>query len=224
MGLRSAGAAAVIIALASAPCIAADVRKCVGADGKIAYIDGPCPAGAKPERIQPSSAPSPALARYGPWVRFYDVEGIEFQELLAELDKLGPKGFHGEARWRVSYTFRTAPSEGRCFVAGVETKMQGNILMPRWAKRQGASADLVARWQRYEAALLTHEEGHLDNGREFARVLESELLRLPAQGDCPKLNAAARTRFDELLQIYRKRDADYDERTQHGVTQGARFY
>jgi predicted secreted Zn-dependent protease len=217
-------AAALIIALACAPCIAADVRKCAGADGKVTYIDGPCPAGAKPERIRPPDAPSPALAKYGPWVRFYDVEGIEFEALLAELNKFGPNGFHGEASWRVSYTFRTAPRDGRCFIGGVETKMQGNILMPRWSKRQGASADLVARWQRYEAALLAHEEGHLDNGREFARVLESELLQLPAAGDCPRLSAAARARYDELLQTYRKRDADYDERTQHGVTQGAKFY
>jgi predicted secreted Zn-dependent protease len=171
---------------------------------------------------QPPAAVAPA-AKFGSWVRFYDVEGIEYKSLLASLNSRGPGGFHGYAKWHVAYTYRTAAAPGRCSVAAVEAKLTADILMPRWPARHGAAGDLVARWQRYEAALIEHEEGHIAHGRELARTLEAELPRVPAAADCRALDAAVRARFDVLLKDYVQRDRDYDARTGHGRTQGAVF-
>lgn len=154
---------------------------------------------------------------------YYDVEGLEHAILLRALNSRGPKGFHGYTEWRVSYRYETTVQTGRCAVSKVSSRMHGNIIMPRWVKRAGAPAALVARWQRYERALLVHEEGHLDHGREMARALEIELPKLPAAQDCQALDRAVRLRFDALLQQYAARDREYDLRTGHGKTQGASF-
>jgi predicted secreted Zn-dependent protease len=222
----TARAVAVALALAAAqPAASADLRKCVGPGGKVSYVDGPCATGAKSERMRPASgAPEPVAATNpGAWVRYYEIEGIEHAALLEAMNRLGPKGFHAYATWNVSYGYRTAMKDGRCAVALVEARMKGDILMPRWTKRHGASADLVARWQRYEAALLAHEEGHLDIGRELARVVEADLQRVPPAADCRALDAAVRARYDTLLKGFSSRDKEYDQRTQHGRTQGAVF-
>jgi predicted secreted Zn-dependent protease len=101
--------------------------------------------------------------------------------------------------------------------------MEGDVLMPRWSRRHGASADLVARWERYEAALLVHEEGHLETGRDLAKALKVELPKLPPAANCKALDEAIRARYKALLEAARQRDTDYDKRTGHGATQGARF-
>lgn len=218
--------------LAGSPALA-ELRKCIGADGRISYSNQPCPAGAKTGSVRaptgpsvPSAAPSPGAApgrSSGVTITYYDVEGVEHAILLRALNARGPKGFHGYTEWWVSYQYETTVQAGRCAVGKVSTRLEGQVTMPRWVKRAGASAELVARWQRYERALLVHEEGHVDHGRELARVLEAELSRLPAAQDCQALDQAVRLRFDALLRQYQARDREYDLRTSHGKTQGAFF-
>jgi len=123
----------------------------------------------------------------------------------------------------VRYEYGYEMRGGRCAVTQVRTTMTGDVLMPRWSNRQGASPDLVARWDRYEAALRAHEEGHLDNGREFADALVTDLRGVPPAADCGALDRDVHARFERLLRQYKQKDVDYDQRTQHGRTQGAVF-
>ena len=139
------------------------------------------------------------------------------------MNKLGPKGYHAYTQWFVRYNYTRELQNGRCGVTEVKTSMTGDVLMPRWSNRRGASPDLVARWERYETALRAHEEGHLDTGRELADVLVGELKNVPPRSDCGALDAAVRARFDELLRTYQEKDKDYDRTTGHGRTQGATF-
>ena len=157
-------------------------------------------------------------------MRFYEVAGIEHEALLASLNERGPNGFHAHTQWRVLYAYKTAMRGGQCAVTLVETQVKSDMLMPRWSKRHGASADLVARWQAYEAKLLEHEEGHVRHGQELAAALEAELPRLPPARDCRALDAAVRVRFEELQKVYTDKDKAYDARTQHGRMQGAVFH
>ena len=83
--------AAALLACACAA-QAADVRKCVDARGKVTYVDGPCPRATQPERLRSPSPAPPAVAKLGAGVRFYEVEGIEHQALLASLNERGPNG------------------------------------------------------------------------------------------------------------------------------------
>ena len=220
--LVAGAAAALALAL---PATAADLRKCVAPNGKVSYIDGPCPAGAKAATMRAPSGASTTVsqAKAGPWVRYYEIEGIDQGALLAAMSRLGPRGFHAHATWNVSYEYKTEMRENRCAVASIATSTKLDVIMPRWAKRQGASADLVARWNRYEAALLEHEEGHLEIGREAARTLEVELPRVRGQATCLALEAAVRAHYETVMRAFIGRDKEYDARTGHGQAQGAVF-
>jgi predicted secreted Zn-dependent protease len=183
-------------------------------------VQAPSAPGAPGAAPPPGAAPA---ASSGVTMTYYDVEGLEHAILLRAMNNRGPKGFHGYTEWRVSYRYETTVQARGCAVSKVSTRLQGNIILPRWVTRAGAPAELIAHWQRYERALLIHEEGHLDHGRELARALEAELPRLPAAQDCQVLDQAVRLRFDELLRQYQARDREYDLRTGHGKTQGASF-
>jgi predicted secreted Zn-dependent protease len=213
---------AVIFAaiLVAAPCAAGDMRKCVGADGKVSYIDVPCPSGAKPARIQPPESESPAVAKYGPWVEFFDVEGNEYEALARSLSRRGPQGYVADASWTISYFFKPLRGKDGCAVSQFEAKLEAKIRMPRWVRREGASADLIARWQRYEVGLLAHEEGHLAYGRELVRVLNREMQTFPPTKYCKDLPKAVDAYIDEREKVYRKLDLEYDERTDHGLKLG----
>ena len=123
----------------------------------------------------------------------------------------------------MKYQYRSQSVGGRCAVSEVTTTMTGNITFPRWTRRAGASADLGTRWDRYEAALRQHEEGHLDHGRELADRLVTELKDVPPAQSCGELDQRVRARFDTLLKQYNQKDLDYDQRTQHGRAQGAQL-
>jgi predicted secreted Zn-dependent protease len=204
--------------LAAAQCAAGDMRKCVGADGKVSYLDVPCPSGAKPARTRENE--STAVARFAPYVQFYDVEGNEYEALRRSLYHRGPQGFHGEAIWGVSYFFQPVRGKGGCTASKFEAKLEAKILMPRWTRRDGASADLIARWQRYEVGLLAHEEAHLDHGRELVRALNREMQTFPPTKYCKELDEAVDAYIDEREKAYRKLDKEYDERTDHGAKLG----
>jgi predicted secreted Zn-dependent protease len=103
-------------------------------------------------------------------VTYYDVQGADLRGLLASLNARGPH--HGRADWKVSYRFTTRPGGGGCAVESLSTELDLQMTLPRWSPPAGASRDLVARWERYLAALRVHEEGHLDHGRDFAREVK----------------------------------------------------
>jgi predicted secreted Zn-dependent protease len=167
-------------------------------------------------RVQPPESESPALAKFGPWVEFFDIEGNEYEALLRSLNRRGPHGAHGMAIWSISYSYLPVGGKGGCTVSKFEAKLEARILMPRWTRRDGASADLIARWQRYEAGLIAHEEGHLDNGRALVRALNREMQTFPPTKSCKDIYKAVDAYFDQREQVYRKLDEQYDERTDHG--------
>jgi predicted secreted Zn-dependent protease len=203
--------------LAAAQCAAGDLRKCVGADGKVAYLDMPCPSGAKPARVQPPESESAALAKFGPWVEFFDIEGNEYEALLTSLSRRGPQGHAADASWSISYSYMPVRRKDGCAVSDFEAKLEARIRMPRWIRRDGASADLIARWQRYEAGLIAHEEAHLDHGRALVRALNREMQTFPPTKYCKDIYKAVDAYFDEREKVYRKLDEEYDERTDHGL-------
>jgi predicted secreted Zn-dependent protease len=192
-------------------------------DGRIAFSDQPCPEGAKAslKTLKPSGGPVGTLD-LDVAVKYYDVQGRDFEGLRQSLNAKGPKGFHGLSSWRVSYEYTTRPQASACRIATVKTKLVGDILMPRWADESSAPAALQRRWTTYYAALRTHEDGHIALGRELATLVKERLLGLgPAA--CDRMQATADAEYQRLYQSLRTRDQEYDARTGHGATQGAVF-
>ena len=179
---------------------------------------------AKPGAPATGKAPSTTAAVAGAAPRgvtllFYDVQGSDFETLLAALNANG--GFHAKAEWKLAYTYVPKRAGRACSANPVSTQLDLSMTMPRWTPPPGASPALFARWQRYTAALRKHEEGHLQIGRDFEDSLKRSLTVINER--CEQLEARVKGIFDLLLEKHRKLDADYDRETAHGRTQGAEF-
>ena len=116
--------------------------------------------------------------------------------------------FHGYTRWNVRWTFRWwREASGRCAITEVLT----------------ASQEQRAVFDRYVQALSHHEQGHVQIGRDAAQAIDQAIRQMPAASDCATLERDANALGHRLLQDHVAREKQYDQRTRHGATQGARL-
>lgn len=212
-----------VVAGAVALCGAAvaGVYKWVDEKGKVHYGDAP-PAASTASRVQTGSdADSVDL-------RWYNVTGTDSKAMWQSISANGPKGddgrvFAGRTDWNLGYRYQTRFRDGQCRVSTVTTRLAVVMHMPRWQDEGRAPRALRDRWQRYVAALREHENGHRDNGVAATAEVQARVSDLPPQPDCGSFDAQARTVANEIVARYVERDREYDRRTEHGLTQGARF-
>jgi len=104
------------------------------------------------------------------------------------------------------------PSPGK----GVQLSLRTTITLPQWTSDQGTSPDLISKWTSFYNALAFHEQGHALIFEYGVAVMRLRLNQAPtlaiASAICSKEAAEMQSLSDE-----------YDQRTQHGVLQGANF-
>lgn len=214
-------APALVCAVALNPALA-QVFQCSD-NGRKIFTDVPCAQGLPSTLMTLKNMPSKSggLDTKIIWNR-YPVTGRDYASLVRSLSANGPKGFHGVANWDISYQYTTVPSGSMCRFDSVRLSVKGEILMPKWTDEAAAPPPLRQRWQDYYAALQQHEEGHVQHGNELAALVQEKFL---GYGDmaCGQAKAIAQSEFDRLYNNLKNRDKEYDQRTQHGATQGARF-
>jgi predicted secreted Zn-dependent protease len=127
---------------------------------------------------------------------YYDVEGADQASLLAALNARGTT--QGQASWKLTYQY--APKRGmrECTVGTVSTKLELGMTLPRWAPPTGTAPELIARWERFLKALVTHQNARLEHARELERALGPALAALEPARDCPTLDAAVKERYAGL--------------------------
>jgi len=86
------------------------------------------------------------------------------------------------------------------------------VLVPAWAKRSSANAAVGAEWDRWSAALMTHEMGHVDLAYQYLDNFESTLVGMNKD--------AAWTAFEQVKKDLQKASDDYDTSNNHGIDQG----
>ncbi len=94
---------------------------------------------------------------------------------------------------------------------------------PKWTPSQGASSDLIAKWDSFLAALKIHEEGHAKIEIERANIVMQELQKIPAQSTCEAFDGVWQAKADALDQETKSIEAQYDRDTQSGKSQGVAF-
>jgi predicted secreted Zn-dependent protease len=223
-------AAIAVAAMLTPTSAAAQVRKCM-VEGRTVYTDLPCAtsepiAVIKNNSMQAStttnsSSPAKGIDSKIIWNR-YPVRGQDYASLVKSLAVNGPRGFHGLTSWNVTYQFTTRITGNVCRFDSIRLIVKGEILMPKWTDEDTAPPALRQRWADYYSALQQHEEGHLQHGNELAALVQEKFL---GYGDfaCDQGNAVAKNEFDKIYLNLKNRDKEYDVRTQHGATQGARF-
>lgn len=200
--------------LAITPCHA-QVYKCSQA-GATVFTDKPCTEVGKALAIGGAS-PQGAI-QVDVVTQHYKVSGRSFQEVYRSLKANNPGGFLGWARWKVDYHVDRNSHGSDCSVGAVSIRMTGRILMPEWTDEKSTVDIQQYRWRQMYSGLKRHEDGHIQNGREFAILLKQRLLGMGTV-PCAELDERARREYELLSANLRDRDREYDRRTQHGLRQ-----
>ncbi|MDE1158533.1 MAG: DUF922 domain-containing protein [Neorhizobium sp.] len=139
----------------------------------------------------------PALASAEPVISktysYFRIGGRTADDLDRELDKRGPEthveGHRHPGATQIKFGGDVTYVEkgNRCSIGGVRVTLRTKIILPRWANRNRATADLGFIWDTLAADIKRHEERHAEIARNHARRMERDLLALRPQADCDAL-------------------------------------
>lgn len=127
---------------------------------------------------------------------YYNVDATTIAGLRTQMQQRGQKGYPGYASWDINW-----PNAGKC--KKVDLKIRYHL--PRHTKLSSTSEALQTEWNRFLGALRTHENNHGSHAKQGAKAM--------ADSNCKKPQ--------DNLNWIRKQDKDYDNRTNHGKSEGA---
>lgn len=159
---------------------------------------------------------------------YYSINGSSENEIKSQLNQLGPEdqyGRRGDAytAWYLKWNYPRLLSEGRCTTGPVTVSLEVKYTLPKLESLLNISSDLKTKWEKFTQNLVIHEEGHKNFAVEQANELLKQLNKVGAFEDCSQLDLAANTIGERVLNTIRDHDKQYDQETDHGATQGARF-
>ena len=157
-------------------------------------------------------------------VVYYDIEGRSEQDLLVAMREGGPqwrgRRFFGLTNTTLQYGYRHAHDGERCRPHDPSVLVAVTVTLPRWRKPPNAPYALDREWRSFERSLREHEDGHRVLAEQEGATLHLELDRLRAP-NCAALDDAAGRLADAVRTQFGGRHREYDERTEHGRSQGA---
>jgi predicted secreted Zn-dependent protease len=173
------------------------------------------------------AAPPRATARELPSnirTDYYEVRGTNAEALLASMNAHGSSTNHASTQWRVDWDYDFVIKPDECILRSFSTRVRIRYILPQWVDWQRGGKALQGEWKRYLGALGIHESGHGGFGiaaaKEMVRLVNSREWRAPDHNEL-------RTRIDEVcantLREFRAQEVAYDQKTDHGRTQGACF-
>jgi len=159
---------------------------------------------------------------------YYQITGISADVLRAQIDQFGhtdETGRHWDAytEWYVTWSYPYSITDGNCATGPVEVVVEITFVFPQWDISADAPPELVDKWNDYIIALELHEEGHKEIAIEAGHEVWQVLNGLTSYSSCDELEQTADVATEEILEHYRQREVVYDQETEHGATQGARF-
>lgn len=115
----------------------------------------------------------------------------------------------GKASWDSSFTYNQ--EDGTITSATITSRL--TIEMPEWSDYNSASQRDREEWDRFWAALDTHEQGHITLAQSYLDHADQALVGHP--------ESEAQWRFDEYMAKIQAESDGYDADTGHGVYYGS---
>ena len=158
---------------------------------------------------------------------YYSVTGATLVEIRQSLQQSrawkDKSNTDGLTEWRINWRYNVLATSNDCRIQSFSTETLINITMPRWVAPTNAPQNVREAWTGYIKALGEHEAGHGQIGQAAAAELHKRVNALPGDASCESLKSRIEATCRQLIQDYKKRDKEYDKRTDHGATQGARL-
>jgi predicted secreted Zn-dependent protease len=162
-------------------------------------------------------------------VAYYDIFGATPSELRDEMDRVGPVDGKGKRAiattwWNVRWVYRVKDSgTDSCELSSFGVGLDVATTLPRWQPDSDASKELRKQWGEFAARVKLHEDGHKQIGEAAAAEIERRVRAVDERQSCEEFKAAIEKVAKKTLTEYRRKDVQYDQETQHGLTQGATF-
>lgn len=159
----------------------------------------------------------------------YAIYGVNSAELRAQIQACAPRENSGDSvaeftaqtgyylSWQYDYAMR---GDGSCIVTNPRVGLRVAMILPDWHAPANTDSALVASWRTFVANLTTHENGHVDLDRQYAREMLADLQNFPA-GPCDTLQQSVNGIMQNNIVRLNIANDQYDGATRHGATQGA---
>ena len=151
--------------------------------------------------------------------KYFAVSGMSVPELLDSLRR-SHSNFDAETHWDVSVNHTWRQSGKTCRMTSVDVALKLTVLLPKLATK--VPPDVQARWDKFLAGVIVHENGHVKLYKSTAEDLDRSLGALSRPCDIFLRDAAAVTQ-DGYKRMQKTND-DYDAETDHGVKQGGTLF
>lgn len=158
----------------------------------------------------------------------YKITGDSANGLRQQMSMLGPSDiasehFDASTHWYIQWQYQYQMAADKCYLTKVDVKLDISYRFPEWVDYAVAHDDLKNHWDTYMQNLKTHEKGHAENGIAAAFSIEQALKQLPAMQSCEALANTADNIAYQTIAKHNTIDINYENETNHGVTQGATF-
>jgi predicted secreted Zn-dependent protease len=153
-------------------------------------------------------------------VQYYEVSGNSLFEIRRALNRVRPRdpndglGVDALAMWYIRWRWPEGPGGG-CDLSRAEIEFSARIRLPRLIETPQTPPAVRMRWRAYVAALERHEASHIRHAWENRQRILDALRR----SSCANANNDGMAAVRQLGRY----DVDYDQRTRHGLTEGAHF-
>ena len=150
--------------------------------------------------------------------KYFDITGSSAAELHRSLRR-AHSSFNALTKWhaRTNYTWKVIGKQ--CKLTNVTVTLRLDVLLPRLKPGTKLSPDVQKRWDRFAAAIVVHEAGHVKLYKSAASELDRKLSSFSSPCRTVEHDAGGidRAGFDRMQKI----NDEYDERTDGGTRQGA---
>ena len=158
----------------------------------------------------------------------YPVTGSTVEQLSQSLERNALRDSHDSGNyhyaltaWFLSAHWEDKPAPAGCEVGHADMTMTITVTLPLVDNPSSLPPDVALRWNTFISNTITHEMQHvklsMDGATEYRRALGNFL---PAM-DCDLLKRQLNDLFKREYTQIDNANVDYDNKTNHGATQGA---
>lgn len=149
-------------------------------------------------------------------LEYYSIHGATIADIQQELSSEGPEapgGTHTIAmtNYELYVTWEMAQSLGVCRLENIVVHLDIIYTYPQWNQPDGADAEAVEEWERFEPYVTEHEERHGEIARTCAQQLVTWLQSFEAGESCATAEEVLNTLVNDLYTQCEAEQQAFDE-------------
>ena len=160
----------------------------------------------------------------------YQIRGWNQSDLRKAMNAKGPidantgKRFDARTDWKLGWKYKYDKNSKNQFkLSSHSIQITATIHFPEWDNMKTGNPQTRRLWLVYIHNLKRHEMGHVELAQRAGKVLSDRLSQLGTFNSRLEIEEAIKKKAEEVTRIHQALHEDYDRRTNHGKSEGARF-